>query len=242
MKRILPAAAAVFCASLAPAYGMTAAPAAFPMLDKATMTVSLIVASVGIPGTVKLPRPQDCFNGDQKLSRVDAVRGQPCMDAPPYAFKASDTIAVYGASLPSALYISTTSAQGVRNFNLGNPVSLMLVFSDGQHAVMPRNARGRVWTDRAGEHFLVVDGKHAPAFLPCSVSTLMEELRHETIVPGQYGSMGTPFPEDWNAPGERVSYLGSLQPRYAIRMSRLKTHLAAIQPGPADMACERPQA
>jgi hypothetical protein len=233
--------AALGCPPLACAFGMNETPTVFPVLDKTATSLSLIVADVTISGGVKLPKIKGCYTSDTWTPLMETVSVHPCTDQQPYAFRVANVVPLHGAALPSSLYIATTGAQGLRNFNQGNRLNLLAVISDGRHAVMPRHAIGRLWTDKAGQQFLVIDGKRPPAFLPCSVATLMEEFRHDTIDTGPYGSWGLPYPEHRDDAVERVQFNGAWVPKYGISLARLKAHLAGLKPDIASIACELPR-
>lgn len=213
-------------------------PATFPMLDPAATRPVVVLANLSVAGGVKLPKLKDCLTPDQRFKASDTIARHPCTDAEPYAFRASAVKPVYGSALPATFYIATTGAQGLRNFNHGNVATAMLVLTDNKHAVMPRNARARVWSDSAGGQWIVVDGKRPPAFLPCSVASLMQDLPQDKIVANQYGELGQPFPESRGDPGEQVTVAGRLRPRFGIPVSRLQVHLATLKPGLADIWCE----
>ncbi len=211
-------------------------PTTFPVLDKATTTASLIVADLSGVGALRLAKLSPCDGTGASIPLVESASRHPCTDAAPYAFQALAVNTVHGAEVKGTPLIATSAPQGLRNFNHGNKRHLLLVLSDGKHAVMPRHASARVWTDKAGQQFMVMDTKAPPAFLPCSVAGLVQELRHDTLAPPEHG-WGSPYPHTRADAGEQVTVAGRPLPKYGIPVAGLQSHLAGLKPGLDQWAC-----
>jgi hypothetical protein len=237
MKSIHALWSVLVCAMLASAHAMPPPlPTTFPVLDKATTTASLIVADLSGVGAMRLAKLSSCDSSGATIPLIDSAWRHPCTDAAPYAFQALAVTTIHGAEVQGTPLIATSAVQGLRNFNHGNKRHLLLMLSDGTHAVMPRHARSRVWTDKEGQQFMVMDTKAPPAFLPCSVASLVEQLRHDTLAPPEHG-WGSPYPDTRADAGEQVTVNGRLLPRFGIPVARLQAHLAGLKPGLDQWAC-----
>jgi hypothetical protein len=90
-----------------------------------------------------------------------------------------------------------------------------------------------VHANRRGEWYLLLDEGYVPAFLPCSLRTLREEARAADFPHGLPTRAPTPFELELAAAGRLDSVRiedGQVVPRYAIPVSRLREHLAALGP------------
>lgn len=226
---------ALFLSLALPALASTRAPAAFPMLDKATTRAALIVASVSDP--TSLPAVRECKTGE-KMHPDGTTTITVCMDPPPFYFNAEIKATVYGGIEPGNVFVSTTSHYGPQGFHDRQGIDLILLHTDGKALVMPRYAMRSLVTNRAGQHFLAMQHAVAAPFLPCSVNDLREEVQPEdfpklpVLTADRMGLNEKRDPASWLRAVD-----GGYTSRYAISMERLQAHLANLKPGTGAMHC-----
>ena len=206
--------------------GAGEAPTSFPSLEQPVRTV-LAVAELG-PGT-ELPQFSNCGRQDGDVITI-------CMDPPPFWIKATILETVFGAALPPALYLSTTSHYGVRDYS--NGAYLIAIKTDGKQFIMPKYAHLELVRNKQGDLYFFLRSPHPAWWLPCNVSSLREEIdsrdfdhlqENAGVDVGTYSV--TKFPELFRVTGKRAV------PRFGVAINRLREHLAMNAVQAEELAC-----
>jgi len=135
--------------------------------------------------------------------------------------------------------VATTSHYGMSELELfGSKPVLISLLTDGNEFVMPRYAMAGLTEDKQGNLYVLVLRQQPIWWLPCSVSTLRQEISPDA------------FPGDIEIPRNeaafyikdspelfRVTATGAT-PLYAIPLSSLGAHLDSLAPTASQMACE----
>ena len=226
MSRLLPQLAAIALTLNGP-IAFAAPPKQFPAFPRESAMPALVVATVR-PGKY-LPQFPECSG-----SNLNTI----CMDPPPFWFKAKVESVVFGASLPTRLNVATTSHYGMSELELFEQPLLISLLTDGKEFVMPRYAMTGLTQDKQGNLYVLVLRQQPIWWLPCSVSTLRQEISPDA------------FPDDLNIPRDeaelyikdspelfRVTATGAT-PIYAISISRLGAHMDSLAPTASQMTCD----
>jgi hypothetical protein len=161
-----------------------------------------------------------------------------CMDPPPSWFKASVSSTLYGAAAPAELRASTTSHAGKLTESEAHLPYLVSLRTDGETYVMPRYAKLPLIRNKQGALFLQVTSRYPTSWLPCDVSTLIEEIFPEDF-DGKHGISGDGLKyrvsqgdtELFKMTGKSAWF------RFAIPIDRLRDFLQQAAPG-GSLACE----
>jgi hypothetical protein len=197
---------------------------AYPDLDHATADPVLVVAEVA-PGEM-LPEFEEC-------TRKDVI----CLHSPLW-FRARVSQSIYGIAPARELEVATTSHYGMMDYERSTGPRLVLLLVDGAKVVMPTYAQAELRRRDDGELFLISPLGDRPHWLPCSISTVREEISQKRFR-GIEGIGKDAYQWEYveKAPGLFTILHGKAFPRFGIRLSALQSHLAQIRPDAKQFEC-----
>lgn len=198
----------------------------YPEIDEANATPVLVIARVS-PGKM-LPEFAEC-NTPLVI----------CLHSPLW-FRARVLRSIYGVAPDSALEVATTSHYGMRAYEHSSSPRLILLLVEGDKVIMPTYSEMDLTSRDDGELFLVPALGESPHWLPCSISSLREE-----ISPERFSTLRGIRADDYewtyvNETPELFSIVRDVAyPRYGISVSSLEAHLEEIMPDAKAFRCEK---
>jgi hypothetical protein len=197
---------------------------AYPEVNDEIATPVLIVARVS-PGKM-LPEFDEC-------KKPDVI----CLHSPLW-FRAHILKSVYGTAPGSRLEVATTSHYGMMAYEHDTgPRLILLLVADGK-VVMPTYSEMELTPRDDGKLFLVSSLGDNPYWLPCSVSSVEEE-----ISPKHFSTLNGIRADDYKwkyvteAPERFTIVQGVAFPRYGISISSLQAHLEQTKPNAKGFSC-----
>jgi hypothetical protein len=176
--------------------------------------------------------------GDYHLPVCPEQKNVICMDPPPSWFKAKVSSTMHGAVAPAELRASTTSHYGKLSEKEAGRPFLLALRTDGDTYVMPRYAKSPLIRNKQGALFLQITSRYPTSWLPCDVSTLIEEVfpenfddKHSFSVDQLKFRVSQGEKELFKVTGKRAWF------RFAIPIDRLHDFLQQVAPE-RSMACE----
>jgi hypothetical protein len=198
---------------------------AYPKINPASAQAIVVVAQVS-PGGM-LPPFEEC----KKRTVI-------CLHSPLW-FRARVLQTIFGKAPGIALEVATTSHYGMQSYEYAPNPRLLLLLIDGDKVLMPTYSQAELTRRDDGELFLPTPSDRNPFWLPCSVSTLREE-----ISPNRFPKLeGIPRQDlegtDTEHPELFVIIHGKAYPRYGIRLAKLQAHLKQLAPNAESFRCEQ---
>lgn len=175
------------------------------------------------------------FSKGTSLPQVKSTcpEGSVCinLNPPPFWFEVDVNSTIHGKDAPAKFYAVTGSHWGPQGYGSGKPV-LAKFETNGSEFEMLRYAKRDLDRKKDGSLHLVLHSDYKIHWLPCSISSLREE-----ISPDDFAGNLEIAAEDFdryrvkdNAAFFRMTPAGAV-PRYAISIARLQAHLQELAPG-----------
>jgi hypothetical protein len=231
-------------ASMAPAAAAEDIPEGYPELDPDTATVHLVIATLA-PGGLFPDSDEPC--GGKSTGTVENEDGE-ALDTiciphfyTPYWLRAHVRWWLVGELPVTNLVVSTSSHYGPEGEPLSSSYFLFPVLTDGKHFIKHYRDDSFLLESRWGELYLPLWDELPPDWLPCSVEGLRESIAATDFaspIAAPNENFGEPTPEK----SQYLRYTAAgVEPRFAIAISRLRTHLAGrpVVPGAHALECVR---
>ena len=220
-----------------------------PILFRASMTLCLVLvtACTSVPAPATYPADQSIANAIPLVAVMHLRRGGDlpefeeckapdviCLHAP-FWLRGEVIAPLYGTPRTRHMAVTSAGHYGTSWYENQHDPWLVVLLDNGKDVVMPTYASERLVRRDDGTLFMIVEHEGQPAFLPCPIAGLREEIDQAH------------FPRRLRVPADDYSVKQSPQlynvangtafPRYGIAVSRIGDALVSLHPSANEMRC-----